>query len=315
MQSNGILVVGSANMDLVVMAERFPQPGETVFGNRFEMFPGGKGANQAVAAAKLGAETYFVGKMGNDEFHAILSSNMKKEGVNCKHLLVDQKFRTGTALISINAQGENEIIVISGSNMNLNPDDIETHRKLFSEIKIVLTQLEIPVDTIIRTAQLTKAAGKIFILNPAPARDLPDDLFAIIDFLTPNQKELEHLSGERIDDLESAERGARRLLERGVGNVIITLGAQGAFLINSSECRIFPARKVKPIDTTAAGDAFNGALAYALSIDQPLKQAIVFANTVAAFSVTRLGAQSSMPSMEELMKFNPAINFQEEEII
>lgn len=300
MKSEGVLVVGSANMDLVLSVEKFPQPGETIFGKKFEMFPGGKGANQAVCCAKLGAKTLFIGKMGKDDFAKSLAYNMKKIGVDLHHLFIDEFENTGTALITVDDRGENEIIVISGSNMNLSPDDIESKRELFEKVKVVITQLEIPLETVMKVAEISDENDAVIILNPAPANELPGKLISKIDYLTPNETELEILSGMKISDEKSIENAAKKLLNKGVKNVIVTMGDKGAFLINNNESKIFPASKVKVIDSTGAGDAFNGALAYALSNGEEIGKAIQLANSVAAFAVTKMGAQSSLPALEDL---------------
>lgn len=303
MAQDGILVIGSANMDLVAMTRHFPQPGETVFGSTFGMFPGGKGANQAVCCAKLGARTYFLGKMGNDIFREKLAQNMKKDGVRLQRLLTDRRAPTGVALITVDGSGQNEIVVISGSNMRLTPSDIERRQKVFSSTKVTLLQLEIPLQTVMRSIQLAKQHDHQVILNPAPARALPKSLLKFVDFLTPNENEVEILTGIRVKNLSSVERAAKRLLALGVKNVILTLGEKGCMLVNSERVNLFPVKKVKAIDTTAAGDAFNGALAFSLAKNEKLDSAIRFANAVAAYCVTKMGAQSSMPTMKEVQNF------------
>jgi ribokinase len=300
MKREGVLIVGSANMDMVVSTQNFPHPGETVFGSKFEMFPGGKGANQAVSCAKLGAATYFIGKMGQDDFKEKLLEKMTLDGVRLEHLLIDEDEHTGMALITVDGEGENEIVVVSGSNMNLTVGDIVGKRTLFSKVDVVLTQLEIPLDTVIETGRLAKVNKNMFILNPAPAQNLPDELFNIVDFLTPNETELEILSGIKIINDDSVIEGANKLLDKGVKNVIVTMGKKGAILINNDGAETFHTQKVVVVDTTGAGDAFNGALAFSLSQGDDIKRAIDFANIVASFSVTRMGAQSSMPTIEEI---------------
>lgn len=303
MSRNAILVVGSANMDLVVTTQHFPQPGETVFGNKFGMYPGGKGANQAVAAAKLGGRVCFLGKMGNDVFREKLSAGMQNDGVNLEHLLVDPHESTGMALITVDGSGQNEIVVVSGSNMKLTPGDVENKREVFAATQLVLLQLEIPLETATQSARLAKAHGAIVILNPAPARKLPRDIFALIDYLTPNENETEMLTGVAVTDDISARQAAQKLLAQGVKNVIITMGEKGVLLVNNTKTELFPTKKVQALDTTAAGDAFNGALAFSLANGKTLDEAIRFANAVAAYSVTKMGAQSSMPTMQELQMF------------
>ncbi len=303
MAKEGILVIGSANMDMVVTAEHFPQPGETILGKKFGMFPGGKGANQAVACAKLGGKTYFIGKMGKDIFKEKLVQNMKNDGVNLDCLLIDTEESTGIALITVDASGENEIVVVSGSNMKLTPDEVESKLHVFQQVNVVLTQLEIPLETVQKAAELAKASSALLIVNPAPGRTLPEHLLKQVDFLTPNKTELEILSGESVKDVESAKAAAANLLKKGVKNIIITLGEKGALLVNNNQQRLFSTRKVIPVDTTAAGDAFNGALALWLAKGEDIAAAIQFANQVASFSVTRMGAQSSMPTRNEIKEW------------
>lgn len=300
MNKQGVLVVGSSNLDLVVTANRFPKPGETIFGKKFEMFPGGKGANQAVCAARLGCKTTFIGKMGNDEFHEKLSSILIEAGVDINNLFIDENEHTGTALITVDENGQNQIIVISGSNMKLSPQDITSKSDLFSNTAVVLTQLEIPLETVIQSAKLTRQNNAVFILNPAPAASLPENLFPLIDFITPNENELELLSGIPIKDNASINNAAERLLNKGTRNVIVTLGDQGSMLMNNSMAKHFPVNKVKVVDSTAAGDAFNGAFASSLSEGHSIEEAIEFANKVASIAVTRMGAQNSMPYLSEI---------------
>jgi len=300
---NRVLVVGSANMDMVVRCDRFPHPGETIFGSAFATFPGGKGANQAVCSAKLGGDVAFMGRMGKDIFCERLSANMKREGVGLEHLLIDPLEPTGTALITVDCSVQNEIIVVPGSNMKLRPEDILSHRAAFAGAAIVLLQLEIPLDTVMQAAALARQNSVAVVLNPAPARALPEELFRMVDYITPNETEAELLTGIPVTDQASAERAARALLRRGVQNVIITLGSAGCLLVNHRQTEAFPAQPVQAVDTTAAGDAFNGALAYALAGGSPLDEAIVLANTVAGYAVTKHGAQTAMPTKKELELF------------
>lgn len=303
MKRKGILVVGSANMDLVAKTRRFPEPGETVFGGEFGMFPGGKGANQAVCGAKLGGRVTFLGKTGKDVFGEKLALSMKKDGVGLRRLMTDPKESTGIALITVDGPGQNEIVVVSGSNMKLLPADIERQKSVFREIGVVLLQLEIPLPTVLRTVQMAHAQGVTVILNPAPARRLPRELLRMIDYLTPNETELAQLSGLDATGNGNVHRAAAVLLKAGVKNVVVTLGAKGCLLVNSGGPKFFPSYRVRPVDTTGAGDAFNGALAFSLASGKPLEKAVPFANAVAAFSVTRMGAQSSMPTWLEIRAF------------
>lgn len=300
MNKDGVLVVGSANMDLVVQCNRFPLPGETIFGSKFQMFPGGKGANQAVSCARLGIKTFFIGKMGNDELGKRLSETMNNDGIDLTNLFTDKQEQTGTALITVDSNGQNQIIVISGSNMKLTPFDVRNKKELFARVRVVLTQMEIPLETVMETGRLSIENGSIFILNPAPASELPDEIYPLINYLTPNETELQILSNMLVNDEVSAERAAKMLLEKGAQNIIVTLGEKGALLVNKYHTELFATQKVDVVDTTAAGDAFNGALAYSLSCGKEVSEAILFANKVASIAVTRMGAQSSMPVIAEL---------------
>lgn len=303
MVRKGILVVGSANMDMVVKTRRFPGPGETVFGGEFGMFPGGKGANQAVCCAKLGGNVTFLGKMGKDVLGEKLARSMRKDGVRLGRLKIDPKEPTGIALITVDGRGQNEIVVVSGSNMKLLPADIDREKSVFRRIGVVLLQLETPLPTVARTVHLAREGGVTVILNPAPARHLPAALLRMVDYLTPNETELEQLSGVKCSGNGNIHSAASTLLRAGVKNVLVTLGAKGCLLVNGEGPRFFPSHRVQPVDTTAAGDAFNGALAFSLAVGTALEEAIPFANAVAAFSVTRMGAQSSMPTRREIRNF------------
>jgi len=308
MERNGILVIGSANMDLVVTTEHFPQPGETIFGKKFAMFPGGKGANQAVCCAKLGGNTLFIGKMGSDIFRDKLVSNMRDAGVILQHILLDAEESTGIGLITLDSSGQNQIVVVSGSNMKLTDTEVRTKQALFAKARVVLTQLEIPLATVLETAELSHEAGATFILNPAPAQALPTKLLRKVDYLIPNETELAILSGLPVADMNSIKIACQRLLEVGVKNVIVTLGAKGAFWVANEIAQLFPVNKVKVVDTTAAGDAFNGAFAFAVANGKKTDEAIQLANLVASLSVTRMGAQNSMPTMTEIINLRKSFN-------
>ncbi|HRS90870.1 MAG TPA: ribokinase [Candidatus Marinimicrobia bacterium] len=303
MTKNSVIIVGSANMDLVAQVDRYPQPGETVFGKKFGIYPGGKGANQAVACAKLGADTIFIGKMGDDIFRDRLVNNMESNGVHMEEIFIDSETPTGVALIYVDADGQNEIVVVSGSNMRLTERDIRSKEKLFERAKIVLCQLEIPLSAVEAAAILAKKNGAVFILNPAPACKLPASLLNGIDFLIPNEIELSFLTGQSVTDRASVISSSRKLINTGVGNVITTRGENGAILVNSDSWQEFPATPVKAVDTTAAGDAFNGAFAAALASGKPVNEAIPFANKVAAWSVTKQGAQTSMPTLADISNY------------
>lgn len=303
MTRHGVLVVGSANIDLVVRTRRFPEPGETVLGESFAMFPGGKGANQAVACAKLGGDVTFIGRMGRDIFRDRLFTGMRRDGVKLRRVTIDPSLPTGIAVITVDSDGQNQIMVASGSNMALTPADIDRHEAAFGESRVLLVQLETPLPAVRRAVMLAKKKRLIVILNPAPARRLPSALLKMVDYLTPNENELSVLSGIRVNGVASAERAARKLMARGVRSVVVTLGAKGCMAVTTKGSRIFPSYRVKAVDTTAAGDAFNGAFAFGLANGLSLEAALPFANGVAALSVTRMGAQSSMPTIREVRSF------------
>lgn len=298
-----IVVVGSANMDMVVSLHRPPRPGETVFGQSFGMFPGGKGANQAVCAAKLGAKTTFIGKLGRDILGDKLIDTMRRAGVRLNHLMIDAEARTGTAVIVVDRSGENQIVVVSGANMEVRPQDIRRHRQAFTGASVALLQLEIPLETVRTGLMAAKAAGCTVVLNPAPARALPRTLLRYVDFLTPNVTEAGMLSGVPVRNEADAERAGRKLLALGVGAVIVTMGKSGCLLVQNGAAKRFRAHKVKAVDTTGAGDAFNGAFALELARGADIDRAIERAMSVAAFSVTRMGAQASMPTRRQLTAF------------
>ena len=298
-----VVVVGSANMDMVVSCERFPRPGETVLADKFGMYPGGKGANQAVACAKLGGNVALLAKMGDDMFRERLAESLGSSGVDLSHVLVHEAAPTGIALITVDRSGQNEIVVVSGSNMQLSPDDVRAHEDVFEGAAVVLLQLEIPIETVVEAARRGKSAGALVVLNPAPGRDLPDELLKNVDVITPNESEAEILSGIAVSDQATALAAAAILQKRGVSDIVITLGSRGALHVAAGSSRQFPAYEVEPVDTTAAGDAFTGALAFGLASGQEVPESIVMANAVAAFAVTRMGAQTSMPSFAELSEF------------
>ena len=305
---HSLVVVGSANMDMVVMTDRFPKLGETILGNNFSMVPGGKGANQAVCAAKLGGNVNFIGKMGNDIFRERLVENMGSDGVCLDHVFIDNEHATGIALIMVDSDGNNEIVVVSGSNMQLTPSDIDSKEDIIASADVVLMQLEIPVETVQRTAEIAKSNEAVVVLNPAPACALPSTVLRLIDFLTPNEIEIELLSGVKIVDQQSLEKAAQSLIDKGVDNVIVTLGEKGSMCLNGQGPQYFNAKNVTAVDTTAAGDAFNGAFALGLLHKMNIETAIDFASTVAALSVTKVGAQSSMPKIDDLSVFDDHFN-------
>lgn len=296
----GILIIGSSNTDMVIKTDRIPVPGETILGGRFLMNPGGKGANQAVAASRLGGKITFITKRGNDLFGNQTLDLLMKEGINTEYVVNDPALPSGVALITVDAEGENCIVVAPGANGNLLPADIPD--KIFTSGKhdILLLQLEIPLETVIYTAGRAGEKGLKVILNPAPAQKLPDKLLENLWMITPNETEAEILSGIAVSGPETAPEAADILLNRGVKNVIITLGEAGVYAKTEMFTGMVPGVKVKAVDTTAAGDVFNGALAVALSEKMKMKDALEFACRAAALSVTRMGAQASAPYRNEI---------------
>ena len=295
-----ILVIGSSNTDLVIKTSKFPVPGETVIGGVFNTFAGGKGANQAVAAKRLGAEVIFLACLGQDDFGRKAIQGYKEEGIDTHYISLDKEYPTGVASIIIDEEGENSIVVAPGANNRLSKADVKRIIPLMETVDIVLVQLEVPLETIDFAIRKATELNKKVILNPAPATELNKDLYPCIDVITPNESETELLLGKKVSDLESASTAAQIFLDKGVKEVVITLGEGGAFFKNKEEEFLIPAVKTKVIDTTAAGDTFNGALAVALSEGKSWREAIGFSNRAAAISVTRLGAQSSIPYRKEV---------------
>jgi len=296
-----IIVIGSSNTDMVIKSKKLPLPGETILGGTFIMNPGGKGANQAVAARRLGGNVTFVTKTGYDMFGTEALLLFDKEGINTRYSVKDNENPSGVALINVDENGENSIVVASGSNGTLTANDINSDLFTRNESDIFLMQLEIPVSTVGYIAKKAFCQGNRVLLNPAPATALSDDLLQCIYLLTPNETEAELLTGIKIDDAWSAEKAAMKLRERGVEKVIITMGAAGAYLLSGKTSRIIPVVRVRAKDTTAGGDVFNGALAVAISEGTDIEEAVIFANKAAAISVTRMGAQASAPYRHEIL--------------
>ena len=295
-----IVVVGSLNMDLVVYAARHPQVGETILGESFITNPGGKGANQAVAARRLGAAVTMIGKVGSDAFGSQLLENLQLNGVDVAPVLQDRDAATGVALITIGASGDNSIIVVPGSNMQLSPADIEQTESVISKADILISQLEIPIATVLRTAQIGKAHGARIILNPAPAQTLPPELLGLVDILVLNESETEILSDSPVDSEENLLRAAKELKRMIPGDVVVTLGDQGCTWLGQTETFHLPAIPVQAVDTTAAGDAFIGGLAVAILENRLMAEALRWGNAAGAFTVTQKGAQSSLPRREQV---------------
>jgi ribokinase len=295
-----ILVIGSSNTDMVVKTPRFPDPGETILGIDFFMNQGGKGANQAVAVSRLGGDVSFICKTGNDIFGKQSLELFRNEGINTDYILSDPDSPSGTALITIDNKGENSIVVVPGANGKLTSSDIDGARPLIEQSDFILMQLEIPLDTVEYITDIAWNYSKKVIINPAPAANLPDTLLSKLFLLTPNKGESEILSSIKITDKESIKAAAKIIHEKGVKHVIITLGSDGCLVYNGDYIWT-DAVKVKPVDTTAAGDVFNGALAVALAEDQRITDAVQFASKAAAISITRYGAISSIPNREEVL--------------
>ncbi len=299
-----IVVVGSSNTDMVVKTKNIPAVGETVTGGDFVMAAGGKGANQAVAAARLGAAVTFVAKVGEDMFGDRAIEGYRAEGINADYILRDPENATGVALILVDEHGENLISVASGANHALTIEEVEQAAEQIQAADILMLQLETPLDVISRAAELAADAGVSVILDPAPAPDspLPSSLLGHVTYITPNETEAQRLTGVAVDDESSARQAAQKLLERGARSVVVTLGAKGSLVVGD-ETLFVPAQRVEALDSTAAGDAFNGGLAVALAQGETLSEAVRQASLVGAVSVTRMGAQPSLPTREQIRTF------------
>ena len=298
--NNEIVVIGSMNMDLVVETDKIPKKGETVLGNKFHQIPGGKGANQAMAAGKLGGNVSFIGACGDDNFGDILLSNLKKEGVNTKNIH-RVKENTGIASITVETDGDNRIIVVPGANHSLTPKIITKHADIIKNASVLLLQLEIPINSVEKAIELGDKFETTIILDPAPAQKLNSEIYNKIDYLLPNEGELKNLLDN--NNLNLNEK-IDKLLELGVSNLILTKGKDGITVYNKNNTMNYSSLKVNTVDTTAAGDAFAGALAYSLQRNWNEDKIYKFANKVAAISVTNLGAQSSLPTIKEVNSFS-----------
>lgn len=300
-----VVVIGSLNMDLVTRAPRLPRGGETLIGHSFTTVSGGKGANQAVAAARLGAQVSMVGCVGNDAYGAQLRDALLADQINCQAVSVVED-SSGVALIVVDDNSQNAIVIVAGANGSMTPAVIDRFDAVLQAADVIICQLEIPDATVGHALKRGRELGKTVILNPAPAsRPLPSDWFASIDYLIPNESEAAALSGLPVDSLESAEKAAAQLISMGAGNVIVTLGAQGALFANGAGYQHFPAPKVKAVDTTAAGDTFVGGFAAALAAGETEVESIRFGQIAAALSVTRAGAQPSIPTSSDVQAFKP----------
>ena len=290
-----ILIVGSINVDIVALTERLPTPGETVTGGTLLINHGGKGANQAVAARRLGADVRFIGCVGDDTFGPELRQSMVAEGIGVQGLATMAGMHSGTAVIVVDAVGRNQIAVASGANLHLTVDWVGRFLEDFAWAQVVICQLEVPLDTVLWTLRTARQHGATTVLNPAPAQPVPPEIWALVDYVTPNEVEAAQVSGLPLAALSDADNVARALLARGPRVVLLTLGAQGAFAGTLDQMVHVPAFPVTVVDTTAAGDAFNGALAVALAEGRPLAGAVHFANAAAGLACTQRGAQNSLP--------------------
>ena len=298
-----LVVVGSSNTDMIVQVPRIPQPGETILGGRFQTAPGGKGANQAVAAARAGADVSLLACVGDDSFGREALAGFATDGIDCEHVAIDPTAPSGVAQIFVAADGENSIGVASGANACLTPTHIERAASAIKTANTILLQLEVPLETVMRAAEIGSAANCRVILNPAPARELPMELYPLLGIISPNETEAQLLTGIAVKDESSAAAAAANLRDRGVDTVLITLGAAGCFLSTEAFGKIVPGYIVDVVDTTAAGDVFNGNLAAALCRDLQLEDAVVYAQAAAALSVQCLGAQPSAPTRSAIDTF------------
>jgi ribokinase len=296
-----ICVVGSLNMDLVVQTPVLPAPGETVLGGPFATFPGGKGANQAVAAARAGARVTMVGAVGEDSYGEALRAGLEREGIESREVLRRTGVSSGVALIAVAPDGQNTIIVASGANASLTVEDIDHAAEVITAADVLLLQLEVPVPAIVRAAEHARAASTRVVLNPAPAQPLPHAVLASVDFVVPNETEVAALTGVMPGDWPSAEVAAQRLVDAGAQSVLLTLGSRGALLWHNGQVHRQPAFNVHAVDATAAGDAFLGAFAVALAEGQPAPEAMRWGAAAGALATTVPGAQPSLPARDAIL--------------
>lgn len=303
-----VVVVGTIHMDYTVYVDRLPTPGETVIGYTLESSPGGKGANQAVMLSRLGAKVYMVSRVGGNSIGLKLIEKLRSEGVNTSYVTVDNSVKTGVAFITVDSKGENMIVVYSGADSKISVEDVLKAQNIFKSGRILLTQLEIPLETAIKALKLASKKNMITILNPAPARTLPREVYEDITILTPNIRELEKLAEMKVKSLDDVKKACKKLRDEGVRIVIVTLGGRGAAIFDDKGFRIIPAFKVKVVDTVAAGDAFNAALAYAIGVNVDVDEAVKFANLVAAVKVTKRGAFKGLPTLSEILEYARRFN-------
>jgi len=298
-------ILGSLNMDIVLKVENMAKIGETIFAKSLTTIPGGKGANQAVASKRMGSEVYMIGKVGVDSNGDFLVSELVRNGINTEYVFKDNIETTGTAIINVNCEGNNSIVVVPGANMNINLDEIKQSYSIIKDCDVIIAQFETPSEMTIEAFNYAKSQGIITILNPAPAKELDENLLKCTDIIIPNETEAYELTGILVEDLESAKKAAENFIKLGVNYVIITLGSKGAALITKEKAELIPAIKVNAIDTTAAGDSFIGAVSSKLGAEElnfeNLKKAIAFGNKVSSIVVQRSGAQPSIPTKKEVI--------------
>lgn len=310
---NKVCVLGSLNIDVVINVKKMPQVGETILGDNLKNASGGKGANQAVAARRCGAKVTMIGKIGNDNSGKTLIDSLKKDSINVDYVTVDAVSPTGTALITVNEEGNNSIIVVPGANMTISHEEIQNAAKIIEDSHIIISQFETPINAAIDAFKIARGKNVITILNPAPANKIPEELYSLTDIIAPNETEVYELTGIKVENLEDAKSAAQIFLQKGVKYVIVTLGEKGAALISKDRADIVPAYKVYAVDTTAAGDSFLGALACKLKTKSlefnDLIDAIGFGNMVSSIVVQKEGAQPSIPYLEETTRIFKEINF------
>ena len=300
-----ICILGSLNMDIVLKVENMAKIGETIFAKSITTIPGGKGANQAVASKRMGSDVYMIGKVGLDSNGEYLVNKLTCDGINTDYVFKDNKETTGTAIINVNNEGNNSIVVVAGANMCINIDELKQSYSIIKDCDVIIAQFETPSEITIQAFNYAKSKGITTILNPAPAKKIDENLLKYVDIIIPNETEAYDITGILVDDLESAKKAARHFIRMGVSNVIITLGSKGAALITKEKAELIPAIKVNAIDTTAAGDSFIGAVASNLGSKdlsyENIKKAIIFGNKVSSIVVQRSGAQPSIPTMQEVI--------------